>query len=543
MLAFNLERIVMFSASVPVTARAFFDRGQERERILQSIAQLQAGNPRWLCLVGPRKVGKTSLLLEVARELRGLSQERVGFVVADVLDTMPVSQEFFRTLALQTVDMAWSTETGTSLRALARDPVAYRSALSGTPAFTKLPSEVRSFLLELPVSPAGDTAFVRSCLELPERLAVALDRHFVVAIDEFQELAGLASNRKAGDPLPLMRSVWQRHTRVGYIVSGSARSLLVELATSEHSPFFQHFALMDVGAFAEADAIELLVQASADRAPIGEALARQVFRTVGGHPFYLQVIGEAMADKACGAVDERTLKESIQQELFSRTGRLALYFANEYQRIVGRATTLAATLDGLAQGPRRLTDVAQTIGAPTGATLNYLERLGDAVMRTDEGLHTLTDPVFGLWLRWRQPGGTVLPMTLVGDDGERAAATHLGGLGFELVYQSRGSRGAFDLLATRGSIQLGVQVKRKALPLRFSKAEWNRMEADAQRYGWLWAVAAVDADGHVSLLDPARAKAGTAMTLDERAVIDNLLRWLDTASEPVRARRPRPRKR
>jgi AAA+ ATPase superfamily predicted ATPase len=535
----------MFLSSTPATAGSFFNRSKERASIRQAMAHLEAGAPRWLCLVGPRKVGKTSLLLEVAREAKATSTTRQGicFVVADVLDTMPVSFEFFRSLALQVLDALMSNETGSSLRALARDPVTYRSALSGASSFATLPAELRSFLLELPVLPGSAANFVRTCLDLPEQLANLLGRRLVVAIDEFQELASLASVRKALDPLPLMRSVWQRHQHVSYVVSGSARSLLVELATSEHSPFFQHFTLMDVGSFSEEDSVELLVQASADRGPITEELARQVFRTVGGHPFYLQIIGEAMTETADGTPNERTLKESLQHEIFSRTGRLALYFANEYQRLVGRATTLAATLDCLSQGPKRLTDVAQAIGAPTGATLNYLERLGDAVLRTEQGLHTLADPVFGLWLRWRQPGGSVLPMTLVGDEGERAAAAFLSTLGFELVYQSRGSRGAFDLLATRGSAQLGVQVKRKSLPLRFSKSEWSRMEADADRYGWLWAVAAVDASGHVSLLDPKLAKRSTGVTLDERAALDNVLRWLDLGATrpPDKSRRPRTR--
>ena len=38
-------------------------------------------------------------------------------------------------------------------------------------------------------------------------------------------------------------------------------------------------------------------------------------------------------------------------------------------------------------------------------------------------------------------------MTIVGDEAEQAVAAFLAGLGFDLVYQSRASRGAFDLLA------------------------------------------------------------------------------------------------
>jgi AAA+ ATPase superfamily predicted ATPase len=127
----------MFSSSVPVTARTFFDRSNERERIRQAITRLRAGAPQWLCLVGPRKVGKTSLLLEVAREMKDAAG--IGFVVADVFDTMPVSLEFFRILALQVLDVVLAAEAGTSLRSLVRDPASYRAALAGTPSFAKLP--------------------------------------------------------------------------------------------------------------------------------------------------------------------------------------------------------------------------------------------------------------------------------------------------------------------------------------------------------------------------------------------------------------------
>jgi len=67
------------------------------------------------------------------------------------------------------------------------------------------------------------------------------------------------------------------------------------------------------------------------------------------------------------------------------------------------------------------------------------------------------------------------------------------------------------------------------------------MEADADRYGWLWAVAAVDSSGHVLLLDPKLGKRSASVTLDGRAVIDNVLRWLDLGSTQPPGRSSRPR--
>ena len=47
------------------------------------------------------------------------------------------------------------------------------------------------------------------------------------------------------------------------------------------------------------------------------------------------------------------------------------------------------------------------------------------------------------------------------------------------------------------------------------------MAADAERWGWRWIVAAVDADGEVRLLDPRRARKGRQICVDREAVIEN----------------------
>jgi Holliday junction resolvase len=135
--------------------------------------------------------------------------------------------------------------------------------------------------------------------------------------------------------------------------------------------------------------------------------------------------------------------------------------------------------------------------------------------------------VLGLWLRWRRPGGSVVPMSIIGDAAEREVAGLLARMGFDLVYQSRASRGSFDLLATRAATQLGVQVKRSPLPLRFSRTAWNRMAADARRLGWRWTVASVTPEGEVRFLDPSKVRRGKELRLGESAAIENVVEWVD----------------
>jgi AAA+ ATPase superfamily predicted ATPase/Holliday junction resolvase len=510
----------MFQTSHPVTGSGFHDRDAELRQLGAFVEGVRAGSPRWLAIIGPRKVGKTSLILELARR-----NPDIDFIVADTQEASPPSEETFRTTALRAVDAALRDELESSLEVLAATRGDLDAALHGSPTFLALRPPLKATIRALAL-PKLTPDLLRVFLDLPERLAEALERRIVVAIDEFQELAVGA---RGGDALRMVRAIWQRHRRVGYIVSGSGRTLLEDMITREHSPFFQHFSLMYVEPFQQPEAISLLVDESRPERPIPRALAERTVAALGGHPFYLQLVGEALIAGA-PPYDDTSLKDALQAVLFSETGRLALYLQLAFDRAVGRSAYLAATLEALADGPARVTAVAARIRAGTGDAVRYLERLGDLVRKRDDGTYAIDDPVFALWVRWRRPGGTVVPMTVVGDDAEREVAVRLANLGFELVYQSRASRGAFDLLAIRAAVQLAIQVKRSALPVAFKLAEWQRMSADAKRLGWRWTIATVDPGGAIRFLDPAKARRAKEVRLGEAAAIDNLVAWLDRAA-------------
>lgn len=509
----------MFRTNQPVTGPTFHDRAVELGRLLTLIEELRAGHPRWLALIGPRKIGKTSLILELSRRARD-----VDVIVVDTQEVSPLSMEIFRIQALRLVDTVLGADLPMSLEMTVATGGDADAVLDGSTVFSGLPARVKTAIRSLGRADMSHE-FARVCLDLPERLAEALDRRILVAVDEFQELSAL-SGSKGGDPLPLIRSTWQRHSRVAYIVSGSGRSMLEEMVTQERSPFFQHFSLQYIGPFSPADAVLLLTRESPSDRVIPDDVAHRAVEVLGGHPFYLQIFGEALTAREA-PYDEASLKEALQDVLFSRSGRLSLYFELQHSRAVGRSAYMAAALDALADRPRRLSDLARAIHAPSADTSRYVERLGDVVRKRKDGVYELDDAVFGLWLRWRRPGGTVVPMSIVGDAAEREVADTLARAGFELVYQSRASRGSFDLLATRGAYQFGVQVKRSPLPLRFDRATWQRMHADAKRFGWRWVIASVSEGSGVRFLDPDAARRGKEIRLTEAAIIDGLVAWLE----------------
>lgn len=513
----------MYQTTLPVVGPEFRDRTQPLAQVISAIARLKKGSPKWLALLGQRKVGKTSLLLEAARR----SDASIIFAIIDVFNHLPVNADLFRQLAIKVVDGAFSQECGQSLETT-WDPDTYRSVLVQSRRFGQLSTDLKRLLLSLRDGPVGSIELTL-LLQLPEQLAAALKTHIVVAIDEFQELAELKVGRPARNVLPLLRSVWQLHHRVSYIVSGSARSLMTDLVTSQRSPFYGHFELLEIEGFSPLDAQALLIDGAVPGRPISKVLAKRAVNSIGTNPFYLQLLGEQLAGLEA-PLDEAALKEAISRLVFHRTGRLAMFFEAELQRAVSRSGPALTLLEHIAREPSRPADLQRATGLSSSSTVNYLARLGDIIRISDDGRYELTDALMAQWLRWRAPGGAAVPMTLIGDEAERAVAQFLSRLGFDLVYQSKASRGAFDLLALRAGVMVGIQVKRMKLPLHFSRVAWNRMEAEAKRLGWLWVVAAIDVKNEVVFLNPASATRGKGVTLKHNASIANLLAWVDGAS-------------
>jgi AAA+ ATPase superfamily predicted ATPase len=309
----------MFQTTLPVVGSEFRDRTTQLARLSAAVEKLRAGSPHWVALLGPRKVGKTSLLLETSRRVGA----PVVFAIIDVFDLVPVTDEVLRLLVLRVVDRVFAAECGQSLEATL-DSASYRAALSGSPRFATLPADLRQLLFDL--KEVELTALVTPrLLDVPERLAEKLGLFIVVAVDEFQELAALRVGRPSAEVLPMLRSVWQKHRRVSYVVAGSARSMMTDLVASQHSPFFGHFELVEVGEFEREDAVALLIDSATPGRKVSRALAERAVDTLGGNPFYLQLLGEQLAAIA-PPLDEAALKEAVSRLVFHRTGRLALFF-------------------------------------------------------------------------------------------------------------------------------------------------------------------------------------------------------------------------
>jgi DNA-binding HxlR family transcriptional regulator/Holliday junction resolvase len=200
-------------------------------------------------------------------------------------------------------------------------------------------------------------------------------------------------------------------------------------------------------------------------------------------------------------LDDGAWKRVCQRVLLQPSGRLYQYFELLHQKVSGRSSLLEKILVALSDGPARGSEIAAAVGVTQNRLSSKLPLLEaqDVVVKEDL-VYRLCDPWYALWLKAaRSRVAAVAAPLLLGEESEKAVARELARQGVGLVYQSRASRGAFDLLAVYQTHQIGLRVKRiKRYPVYVSEREIGRMWSDAHSLGWHAAIA-FDLDGVVAI--------------------------------------------
>lgn len=477
---------VFFETRKPVSDLGFHDRTKLMEQLESLVKAHFEGRPSWVALLGPRKIGKTSILAELQRRAQThgvvvtLDLFNVDARVQDVLTAL------LRSLLIGVCEQADHHELAGKLGGQA-PPL---SAKLAHELSTELPFGTVGKALEL-LEAVGKTqvsnAEVTEVLELPERMAQELGPVWLI-IDELQELEALNRQRpfnKRHTIFRLMRSVWQRHELVSYWATGSQVSMLSSVFNDRRSPFHGHFRLVHVGPFELETAAQMLldrtsISARADDAALAAEVAAE---TLGGHPFYIQVLGEELELRQV-KLSRHSVKSVLQDILLEPTGRLALHLTGILEADAGSGQQVAV-LRALAKGEARLSElVLANRSLSKDATHTILRRLQAA----DLVVHDLktqrwrvADPALAAVLRTGGLTGEPSPSVL-GDEGERAAARHLLTQGLRPVYQSYRSLGPADLVVLEADRRLALQVKRSPLPLYIKETEYQRLKQWANKY-------------------------------------------------------------
>ncbi|MEM0173042.1 MAG: ATP-binding protein [Sulfolobaceae archaeon] len=314
----NLEIRKIFNAWVPIKfvfgkpTEEPYDREKEINELVTLIRRKQS-----VILIGSRRIGKTSILLKV---LSSLNTPKVYISAEDFVEGKSFDiYSFFLSLSSQLLIEAIKImeprrrivssmrEKGERLINSIRDLIGY----------IKISLNINLISLEIFLERRDKFKHnIRELADLPQQLAEKVGQDFVIVIDEFQYLK-LAEQNLPG-LFHVLRSKWQFHKDVEYVVSGSSIGVLERMISKDSEPFFQFFFPIYVKPFTkEVSKSFLRAGFESEGKPFDEVALDIVIQEIDGYPAWLNYF--SLKALNCDVVNtlctEKVLKEMVSNPL------------------------------------------------------------------------------------------------------------------------------------------------------------------------------------------------------------------------------------
>jgi hypothetical protein len=384
-----------FPFESPVASDALIDRHAELHQL-----HLAAADGAHVRLAGPRRYGKTSLLLAHAARLAATGWHTVHV-------------DFYGVTSLAEVCARIATAYG---RVPDHHIRSHLESLGARLGLSLTTSGVGMSLSPRQSDPSQDSVLTAAgeLLDLPLRLFGRDRRPTLVVFDEFQDLLS------AGPTLDgLLRSHVQYHQDAAtYIYAGSQPSLMRRLFTDRERPLYGQAEPLELGPLPIGEVLVELADrfASLDEDP-GEALAPLV-TSAGGHPqrtmLLAHLLHRELGMRASGAT---TLPDGGHVEglaLADQIFALALAQTTEAHQAIwdslsaGKKAVLASLADGVRPTGSRATERSGLARATLQSALRELGREGQHVSRivvadpeAPAGDWRFIDPLFARWVSLR----------------------------------------------------------------------------------------------------------------------------------------------
>jgi len=364
----------------------------DREEVIGSLLGrlTQQGRGANYALIGPRRIGKTAILEELEKRLTrsNVIVARIDFskyaydpsefslALVDFL-----TEAYERTLGRTSRLLAHVKHAVTEIKKLRRARIEFDITMGddGQPVLTAKPTLGKE-------EPKHAQSF-ENCFSYASQLASVSGERIVVILDEAQRIVEWAKLNGMEAVMDQFRSIIDRLEEVSIVLSGSRVHMLRRIFGAAGSPLFGRFTLIEVGPLEERDAITLYLR-RASQANRDEA--KEVYKLVGGHPFYLLVMAEARRQNESVAQRYRRLLTSV-------TGGLYLYVNYILSEDLGSRVTethYAKILRTLAQGEKKFSEIAKGLGTKAEWLTRYVTKLAefDLVEKTN-GTYKLKDRI------------------------------------------------------------------------------------------------------------------------------------------------------
>ena len=377
----------------PAAGEDFFNREELLHEMLATLANTEVD--MGFALIGPRRVGKTSILKEVASRLN-----QRGEVVAIYLSVWQLVEntlkEFSQELTTATFD-AFKPRFATKhkLKELLRVPAKkVYGVLKTLDIHIRLMDEIEVELASREKRlDAG--SLMENVFNLIENLSQDFGVRSVLMIDEFPSLIELKNGKRIGEAIiRKLRTINEGLQNTVLCISGSIRKTMEIALLSPTSPFYRQFIVRKVGPL-DKSSVGGLLKKNLTR-PISRDAIDEVYSLTYGIPFYVQFIGRELERSPQPSIDRSSVVQAFA-EMLQEEGDVI--FAQEFYGLNDKERAILRTM---AIGDlNKLSEIAHQLNETPNVISKYLEQLvyKGVIDKQTKGRYDITDPVFNSWLR------------------------------------------------------------------------------------------------------------------------------------------------
>jgi hypothetical protein len=299
-----------FTFGKVITGSQFINRKKELAQLISNIDQ--GINT---VLISPRRWGKSSLIKYLSKKMS--KNKQLNFILIDLF-RFSDELEFYEG-CIKAFLQAGSSKSSDQENLIRKS---FKSLQPGISIADEASGE-----LDVSLQRTDIERHFEEVLNLPEKLGKKRNQKFVICIDEFQ------SFEKFKNPILFqsrLRSVWQHHSHVVYILIGSKRHMMDRVFNSKSHPFFRFGEIMYLQKIKKKHFCRYIISTfERSGKTIPKERANMIISLAERNPYFVQQLSRYVWKKSTELVIDSDIKESLEDIIMHN----AVWYLREVERM------------------------------------------------------------------------------------------------------------------------------------------------------------------------------------------------------------------
>lgn len=231
-------------------------------------------------------------------------------------------------------------------------------------------------------------------LNLPEQIGTKKGIKFIIALDEFQNLAETENFAVFEKKL---RACWQRHKQVTYCLYGSKRQMMTDIFNNPSKPFYRFGDIINLQKIPSEKWVKFITGNFKESGKnISEEDALRIATLMKNHPWYVQQLSHYTWNKTSRKAGKNEIASALEELINANTPL--------YQRETDLLSQMQINLlKAILKGEKKFTSAAimqnYFLGTPRNVSKNKESLLRNEIIIEVNGEYEMIDPAFELWFR------------------------------------------------------------------------------------------------------------------------------------------------